>query len=1119
MSKRTIGHEPGMSSVEKRRKTGRPTDQALGASTINPQSTNEDYTIGWICAITTEYVAAQLFLDKKHMRSKYQPREDTNHYTLGEIGGNNVVIAVLPGGEYGTNSAANVANNMLRTFPHIRIGLMVGIGGGAPSKEHDIRLGDVVVSMPSNGYGGVLQYDFGKTIQDRAFCMTGFLDQPPTVLRTTVTGLQVQYEMSGHCLNEAIDITLQKWPKANRGKYGQPDIRTDRLYRADVVHNDQHCCTTATGGDIPELISRPPRTQDAHNPTIHYGLIGSANQLMKDALVRDRLSKEKGVLCFEMEAAGLMNHFPCLVIRGICDYSDSHKNKEWQGYAAMTAAAYTKDLLYQIPPSEVVAEKKISELVLASVSRIEENVEALKSKANSKEDLKVLDWISQVDYGPQQSDFFRRAQPGTCQWFLNSVKYQDWLNTVTKTLFCPGIPGAGKTVLASIVINDLWRRFRKNNSIGIVYIYCNFRHKDEQTLEGLKSIVLKQLAERQSPLPEGLKSLYRDHKAARTRLSPEELSNALHYAFAAYSRVYIVTDALDECEASGGCRDRFLSEIFNAQSNGKVSFMATSRDNPEIQDKFKGSAILEIRANNDDVERYLDDHMLALPAFIKDDFDLRQYIKTGISRAADGMFLLAQLHLDSLKGKMTRAAVRKTLDALVTGSDAYEHAYNSAMERINGQLREEADLAKRVLSWITFAKRPLTTKELQHALSVEIGTSHLDQENLLRVNMVSMCAGLVTIDKESNIIRLVHYTTQQYFEKSFERWFYNPHLDITEICVTYLSFQAFESGCVRSVKAFSARLESNPFYDYASRNWGHHARLAPTRQHVLPFLRKQGHVEATGQALLAYSPTPQEIVIAKITGLHLASYFGLETVGILAAEYDVIERDSSDQTPLLRAVADRHVEIAQMLIENGADTKAKNTWGLTPLLSAIYHKEEDLVQMLLQNGADIEAKDDLYQTPLFRAIERGHKEIVQILLTNGANFEARDGFDGTPLVYAINHKNGDIVQMLLEKGANIEDKGVLDKTPLHYASEYGSKEIVHILLKNGANIEARDFASKTPLWYAILRGKEEVARILLEEGADIDNHCGNGLTVLWLARRREDKALEQLLLSWKKVAP
>ncbi|RYP59454.1 hypothetical protein DL770_010191 [Monosporascus sp. CRB-9-2] len=379
MPKRTVDHESGISSVEKRRKTESGVDRSSGTGATKLQLANGDYTVGWICAITTEYVAARAFFDKEHERPRYQSPNDNNDYTLGEIGKHNVVIAVLPDGEYGTASAASVARDMLHSFPNIRIGLMVGIGGGAPSPKHDIRLGDIVVSTPSDGRGGVFQYDFGKTIQDQVFWTTGFLDQPPTVLRTAVSGLKAQYESDGHQLEEVINIALQKKSRL-RKKYNRPDTSTDRLYRADVVHNAQGCCATATSDDISKLVSRVARTEDDDNPAIHYGLIASANQLMKDASMRDRLSRDKDALCFEMEAAGLMNHFPCLVIRGICDYSDTHKNKEWQG---------------------VDAEKKISELVLASVSKTEENVETLKYKMNRKEDLEILDWITPVDYGRQ----------------------------------------------------------------------------------------------------------------------------------------------------------------------------------------------------------------------------------------------------------------------------------------------------------------------------------------------------------------------------------------------------------------------------------------------------------------------------------------------------------------------------------------------------------------------------------------------------------------------------------------------------------------------------------------------------------------------------------------------
>jgi nucleoside phosphorylase len=323
-----------------------------------------DYIVGWICALTSEYVVAQAFLDEKHEGPEYVSPNDNNDYALGKFGKHNVVIAVLPDGEYGISSAASVARDMLHSFPNVRIGLMVGIGGGAPSRNHDIRLGDIVVSTPRDGNGSVFQYDFGKTLQDQSFQQTGLLNQPPIVLRTGVNGLKAQYESDGHQLEEAINKILGKKPRLKK-KYKRPDPSHDKLYQSDVVHtpNEEGNCAAVCGDDPSKLIQRSERGELEDNPAIHYGLIASANQLMKDATARDKLIAEKDVLCFEMEAAGLMNHFPCLVIRGICDYSDSHKNKEWQGYAAMAAAAYAKDLLYRISPTRVEAEKKISEVL------------------------------------------------------------------------------------------------------------------------------------------------------------------------------------------------------------------------------------------------------------------------------------------------------------------------------------------------------------------------------------------------------------------------------------------------------------------------------------------------------------------------------------------------------------------------------------------------------------------------------------------------------------------------------------------------------------------------------------------------------------------------------------
>jgi nucleoside phosphorylase len=306
-----------------------------------------DYTVGWICALPLEMAAAAALLDECHERLSRSP-SDQNTYTLGKISGHNVAIACLPSGVYGTTSAAAVAAQMRSTFRAIDFGLMVGIGGGVPSKDNDIRLGDVVVSEPSGIYGGVVQHDYGKTVSGGRCQQTGALNQPPQVLLTAISLLQSRsMTVNNACISSILSETLQK-DLDNAERFSSPGPDQDHLFNAayDHVRSENTCAKC----DLSQTVTRALR--DSNEPRVHYGLIASGNQVMKDAVTRDRLAQEKTppILCFEMEAAGLMNHLPCLVIRGICDYCDSHKNKKWQEYAALTAAVYAKQLLSVISP-------------------------------------------------------------------------------------------------------------------------------------------------------------------------------------------------------------------------------------------------------------------------------------------------------------------------------------------------------------------------------------------------------------------------------------------------------------------------------------------------------------------------------------------------------------------------------------------------------------------------------------------------------------------------------------------------------------------------------------------------------------------------------------------------
>ncbi|CEJ93571.1 hypothetical protein VHEMI09149 [[Torrubiella] hemipterigena] len=308
-------------------------------TTSHPRLDHGAYTVGWICALPKELTAAIAMLDIIH-ESLPQPSSDSNNYSLGSIAASNIAIAVLPHGDIGTHPATAVVTRMQSTFPNLKMGLMVGIGGGVPSTENDIRLGDIVVSIPAHGFGGVIQHDMGKNMQYGKWLRTGSLNGPPSLLRTTISKLISLHQIRGNKIQFYLSDMASRYPDLPL-EFSQRTTIPDVLYQAEP--------------EDPGLFKGWVEVQRPHRlPSniiqIHYGLIASGNTVMKSGRLRDQVSASLGgVLCFEMEAAGLMNELPCVVIRGICDYADAHKHKVWQEYAAAAAAAYAKELITALP--------------------------------------------------------------------------------------------------------------------------------------------------------------------------------------------------------------------------------------------------------------------------------------------------------------------------------------------------------------------------------------------------------------------------------------------------------------------------------------------------------------------------------------------------------------------------------------------------------------------------------------------------------------------------------------------------------------------------------------------------------------------------------------------------
>ncbi|KAE9566034.1 hypothetical protein CGMCC3_g17791 [Colletotrichum fructicola] len=315
---------------------------------MTQERSRDDYKVAWICPLEVEQIAAMEMLDEEHPALP-KPPADHNVYSLGSINGHNIVIAGLH--QPGNSPAATVVAQMRITFPNLRFGLLVGIGGGVPVQTDNgmIRLGHVVVSKPAGGHSGALQYDHGKAI-DGQFKRTGALAPPPAVLLNAAQALAVQRARLGV---DPVQQNVRRIDITSRGlrRFLYPGERNDHLFPPDYIHQHQGA-PCAAECDPSKLIPRMSDDDDMF-VVVHRGNIASGELVVKDALLRDTLAQQDGLLCFEMEAAGAIADFPCLVVRGISDYCDSHKNDMWHGYAAAVAAAYARQLFFYLPVDEV----------------------------------------------------------------------------------------------------------------------------------------------------------------------------------------------------------------------------------------------------------------------------------------------------------------------------------------------------------------------------------------------------------------------------------------------------------------------------------------------------------------------------------------------------------------------------------------------------------------------------------------------------------------------------------------------------------------------------------------------------------------------------------------------
>lgn len=460
--------------------------------------------------------------------------------------------------------------------------------------------------------------------------------------------------------------------------------------------------------------------------------------------------------------------------------------------------------------------------------------------------------------------------------------------------------------------------------------------------------------------------------------------------------------------------------------------------------------------------------------------------------------------MDSLVSKRSPKAVRQTLNALPKDLDT---TYEEAMSRIEDQNDDQRQLAEQVLLWISFAVRPLLIVELLEALTVEPEARRLDKSNMPDEELLtSVCAGLMVVDKNSEVVRLVHNSAQEYFKRIRLIKFPTAQTDISRTCLTYFLFDDFKDGPALDEHKAIERIRNHEFLYYAATNWGRHVQGAPEqalRKQILKFLPSAEHLACSIQITYFvehwYRGESQRYP-RNINPLYTAAHFGLKYIAetLLAEGCNIAAVASNGETALHKAAEGGHEAVVQLLLNNEADIQAQDQSGWTALHKAATSDNRAVVLLLLENGARIASKAVDGRTVLHFAAEFGNEEIAAALLGKGAEIEAEsvpfgNAFEPkfyagrTPLHWAAANGYAGLVQLLIENGADINALNSTLRTPLQEAIMWGHTAVVEALLNNGALFHGQDNEGWTPLHEAAWRSPGRVTELLLERAIDIDD--------------------------------
>ncbi|KAH8707020.1 ankyrin repeat-containing domain protein [Phaeosphaeriaceae sp. PMI808] len=1101
------------------------------------------YTIGLINALFFEFTATLAILDERHNQPEdyEQKPRDANRYTWGRIGKHNVVVALLPASKMGKVSAATTVMPLISAFPWIRVGLLVGIGGGVPNYElgHDIRLGDVVISVPGGRSPGVVEHDFGRETVS-GFENRGVLSAPPEILLSAIEAMKGEHEFQGET---GILTILDEMRNRSRGMSKSKSVwiyqgtENDRLFRAAYHHRGGKDCSTCeqNAAKADGEINRDER--DSDEPVIHYGLIASGDTVMKDAEMRDNIAadieRRMGAVCFcfEMEAAGLMNSFPSVVVRGISDYSDSHKNDRWQKYAAMTAAACAKELLSYAAPENVEVTKTVKEAledINCNLTEMKTDVRYLTETVEAVSVSKIWDWLKPPNASTNFNDAKGRRHQRTASWFVDhSDEFANWVSGSLPSLWLHGMSGCGKTVLSSAIIEHLHGQ--------CLYFFFDFQDEQKQSLDNTLRWFIRQLYYMAGIKYNNLIKLFSSHGDGTEQPSLKDLATTFDEMVQQLDGIPIILDAIDECDKKNRPELlRWLKERMQPRTSqeAKARILVTSRSGqPDIESTLT-TAITRIISVDEfsirqDIRAFVhhEIHYSRVSEWnCPGDKALRERVEKALINKAGVMFRWADLQLKSLKECHTVRAIESALADLPKDLNViYTRSLRQVPER---HKRDVVQLLQLLMVSGDAVTREMALDVMAVNLDAVQPQRPFQPENRMQdlKALSTIMSNLISVSQHHNGVyfRLAHSSVKDYLllsslEHPFNGCFLGAttHASLVRVCLAYII--SVDPKCRRDkIK------QEYPLAEYSAQRWPEHARHAETdpasQESILRFFLKER------EAYTLWGAIHQPDVYKFISGLleiknmgpplYYASFCELACTVEKLLKQDANPNEQGGRCGnALQAASNRgHEKIVQMLLDKGADVNAQGGEYGNALYAALVRGYEKIVQILVDNGADVNAQGGEYGNALYAALATGHEKIVQILVDNGANVNAQGGHFGTILQAASYRGHEKIVQMLLDKGADVNAQGGEYGNALYAALARGHEKIVQILVDNSADVNAQGGEYGNALYAALVRGHEKIVQILVDNGADVNAQGGEYGNALYAALARGYKKIVQILV-------